>query len=65
MTAERARVDAVLANEGIDVDDEIRRRLARQLPEMDTYMAIVRASRLGHGPVALDPRPEHLPDVPT
>lgn len=64
MIADRDRVDAVLAAEGIDVDDEIRSRLARQLAEMDGYVAIVRASLLGHGPVALDPRSELVADAP-
>ena len=39
----RAVVDAVLARERIEVDEEIRDRLARQLPAMDAFRERLRA----------------------
>ncbi len=40
----RATVDAVLAREGLDPDEEIRDRLARQLATMDAYRARLRTT---------------------
>lgn len=38
----RVTVDAVLAREGLDPDEEIRDRLARQLATMDAFRALLR-----------------------
>lgn len=50
----RAVVDAVLARERIEVDEEIRDRLARQLPAMDAFRQSLRV------PIPL-PDPERDP----